>query len=186
MSTNPVPSGRPSPLVITLISVCGVLLLALVAVVFLVIGQNSRPTASDTTVAASSNTASATPSPEPAQSDAASPAQTQAPKPVDTSTRFTSFKAPTTIKCDYNAENHPSIVVSWASANAVKAYWAPHKGDASDGTGYQIPLSGNQNDIQGNPHEYDCGNGDHQDNTITLIGPKGQKVSKSWTITELR
>jgi flagellar basal body-associated protein FliL len=184
MSTTETPRGKLSPLVITLIAICGVLLLVVVAVTFLLIGQNTGSGGSlAATPSGSSN--SATPIAEPSAS-APQAAQSPAPKPVDKSTRFTAFSAPTTITCDPDAENHPKIQVSWSSANAVKAYWAPHKGDASDGTGYPVPVSGNQDGIVDNPHEYDCGNGDHQDNTITLVGPKGEKVSKSWTVTEIR
>jgi hypothetical protein len=164
--------------------VSGVLLLALVAVTFLLIGQNGGGSPAAAPSGASN---SATPLTEASPSDVAEPEESQAPPaPVDKTTKFTNFSAPTTITCDYNAEERPHIMVTWSSANAVKAYWAPHGGDASDGTGYPVPVSGNQDDIVDNPHEYDCGNGDHQDNTITLIGPKGEKVSKHWTVTELR
>ena len=98
--------------------------------------------------------------------------------------RFTSFTAPTTVICDPNAEQKPKIQVSWVSANAETAWFAPDNGDASDGTGYSIPLSGNQDNIIDNDHEFPCNHRGEQDYTLTLVGPGGEKVHERWTVVD--
>lgn len=176
---NPAGSGgKLSPVLITVISIAAVLLLAVVAMVFLLLGQQlGAGTASDVESA----------SPTPATSESSSPspsASEEGEQPVDTSTRFTSFSAPTTVFCDPNAEAKPKIQVSWSSANAETAWFAPDNGDASDGTGYRIPLSGIQDDITDNDHEFPCNHRGEQDYTLTLVGPNGEKVHQHWTVVD--
>jgi cytoskeletal protein RodZ len=182
MSNTPAPANKLSPLVITLIAACGVLLLVVVAITFLFIGQNAGKGSPAAVPAAESQSAS--PLPSTSESSAPQPAENSpSPKPVDNSTRFTAFNASPTAICTQDGE-HPKIIVSWKSVNAVSAWFAPYNGDASNGNGYAAALSGNQDSVTTNDHEYDCHHRDSQEYTITLVGPKGEKVSKHWTVTE--
>src|SRR5215207_8930280 len=116
MTTTPIPTGPtgsaaagPNKLLIALISVGGVLLLAVVAIVFLLIGQNSNGggniNAGDqnpTPVVSDPATPVAEPTDEPTDDggdtgdDSGDGGQT----PVDNSVRFTSFSADLTVECD--------------------------------------------------------------------------------------
>jgi hypothetical protein len=183
----PTPGKKLSPLMITLIAVGGALLLAVIALTFLLIGQNTASgNASSPTPTGVSN--SPTPVAEPTESEAPEPEESHSSGSgsgsSDKSTHFTSFTAATSVVCDNDAEEKPKIQVSWQSANAVSAYFAPDNGDASDGTGYQVPVSGNQDDITTNDHEFPCAHRGEQDYTITLVGPKGERVSKHWTVVD--
>lgn len=182
MSTPPAAPGakRWTPLFTTVVVIGGLLLLTVIALVFLLIGRGMATTsASESPSLAPTPTASESPSVSETV-DAEQPAD----EPVDTSTRFTSFTAPTTVVCDPDAESKPKIQVSWTSANAVDAYFAPHDGDASDGTGYQVPVSGNQDDIVDNDHEFPCQHRGEQEYTLTLVGPGGEKVHEHWTVID--
>ena len=86
--------------------------------------------------------------------------------------------------CDPDAEEKPKIQVSWTSANAETAFFAPDDGDASDGTGYSIPVNGNQDNITDNDHEFPCNHRGEQDYTLTLVGPGGEKVHEHWTVVD--
>jgi hypothetical protein len=191
MSTQSAPpaSGNKK-LIITLAAVSGVLLLALVAVVFLMIGQGlgsqnpPNPGAEGSPSATLNGSPSETPSAEPGSSPTAS-----TPPPADTKTKFTSFKAPTTVRCDAGNEDNqppkPPITVSWTSANAVEAWYSPGNQDAKNKNYMQVPLNGNQNDFT-DEHLFPCfDQGPSRDYTITLVGPHGEHVSKTWTVTDL-
>lgn len=187
LATPPSPStggGQRSPLLLTVIIIAGVLLLAVVALVFLLIGRGlgDADTASDSSSPEPSASISATPTDTPSQ-EAEEPQEEPA-APVDNSTRFTSFTAPTTVFCDPDAEEKPKIQVAWTSANAETAWFAPDDGDASDGTGYSIPVNGNQDNIVDNDHEFPCAHRGEQDYTLTLVGPGGEKVHKHWTVVD--
>jgi len=192
MTTTPIPTGPtptgaagPSKLLIALIAVGGVLLLAVVAIVFLLIGQNQRgidagatptPTVSDTPLV--------TPSAEPTEEGGDEP-------PVDNSTRFTSFNADLTVECDPTGqEEKPSPSINWASANAASVWWTPSDEDAYDDQGYQIPQSGDQDDMSaskgpGERFEFPCNHEETMDVTITLLSASGQHVSKTVTFTDI-
>ena len=182
--TSPTPS-RPRPLTIILISACGVLLLTVVALVFLFIGRGSA--GSDQLAAQSLATASPTPTattaPQPTQAPPAA-APTTAPKPVDKSTRFTSFVAPTTVKCVNGSDTKPLIHVSWSSANAVSAWYTANNGDAANDAYMQIPLTGTQDNFT-DEHLFDCFHRPTQDYTLTLVAPNGAHISKHWTVTNV-
>ena len=189
LATPPSPptgGGRWSPLLTTVTIIAGVLLLAVVALVFLLLGRGlgDADTASDSSSFGPTPTATSpsdTPSVE-AEQPEEEPAEPAA--PVDNSTRFTSFTAPTQVVCDPDAEEKPKIQVSWTSANAETAWFAPDDGDASDGTGYSVPVNGNQDNIVDNDHEFPCQHRGEQDYTITLVGPGGEKVSEHWTVVD--
>lgn len=186
LATPPSPpagGGRWSPLLTTVVIIAAVLLLTVVALVSLLIGRGlgDSGTASDTSSLGPTPTVTS-PSDTPPE-EAEEPAQEQD-EPVDNSTRFTSFDAPTEVVCDPDAEEKPKIQVSWTSANATEAYFAPDDGDASDGTGYSVPVNGNQDDIVDNDHEFPCQHRGEQDYTITLVGPGGEKVHEHWTVVD--
>ncbi|HEY5230370.1 MAG TPA: hypothetical protein VIJ11_05725 [Galbitalea sp.] len=184
MSATPTPS-KVRPLTVILISACGVLLLAVVALVFLFIGRGS--TGNDQLATQSL----ATTSPTPAVSTAPTPTQappvaasTPAPKPVDHSTRFTSFVAPTTVKCVQGSDTKPLIHVSWSSVNAVSAWYTANNGDAANDKYMQIPLTGNQDNFT-DEHLFDCFHRPSQDYTLTLVAPNGAHISEHWTVTNV-
>ena len=186
LATPPSPpagGGKWSPVLTTVVIVAGVLLLTVVALVALLIGRGlgDSDTASDTS--SFGPTATAT-SPSDTPSEVAEEPAEEQDEPVDNSTRFTSFDAPTEVTCDPDAEEKPKIQVSWTSANATEAWFAPDDGDASDGTGYSVPVNGNQDDIVDNDHEFPCQHRGEQDYTVTLVGPGGEKVSEHWTVVD--
>jgi len=206
MTTTPIPTGPtgstgPSKLLIALIAVGGVLLLAIVAIVFLLIGQNSG--GGNINAGAQSPTPGisetpATPVAEPADEatddsgDQGGSNDGGQQAPVDNSVRFTSFSADLNVQCDPTgqAEEKAQPKISWASANAVKVYWTPNKQEANSGNGYEVPKSGNQNDMSaskgpGERYEFPCNHRQTFDTTITLVGANGQKVSKSVTFTDV-
>src|SRR5690349_1573742 len=102
MSTPPASPGekRWTPLLTTVVVISGVLLLTVIALVFLLIGRGMATTSA-------SDTPTLDPLPTVSESPSVSEtvdAQQPADEPVDTSTRFTSFTAPTTVVCDPDAE----------------------------------------------------------------------------------
>lgn len=205
MTTAPIPTGPtptgtagPNKLLIALISVGGVLLLAVVAIVFLLIGQNSGSgndgiNAGDATPTPTiSATPEATPTTEPASDEGESDGGNSGDQPVDNSVRFTSFNADLTVECDPTgqAEEKAQPSISWASANAVRVYWTPNSNDATADNGYEVGASGNQNDMSvskgpGERYEFPCNHDQYFDTTITLVGAGGETVSKHVTFEDV-
>ena len=186
MSTEKAPR-KNNRVLIALLAVIGALLLALIALVFFILGQGSngdrKPAGLDSSASPSASV-SDTPSAEPSESPSG-----QAAPPADTSPRFTSFSAPTTVTCDAGDEDNqppkPEIMVSWASTNAVEAWYSPGNQDAKNKNYMQVPLSGNQEDFD-DEHLFPCfDQGPSRDYTITLVGAGGEHVSKTWTVTDL-
>jgi hypothetical protein len=176
---RPAGSGGVSRLTIILAVVAGVLLLAVVAIVFLLIGRGSG-----TPAAGETNSPSATPTP----TDSATPTSTPtsgeseepAPPPVDNSTRFTNFSADLTVECDPTGQqDKPEITFSWTAANAVEAWYTPSDEDAKDDDYMRFPNAnaGSNNDLT-DEHLFPCNHDQYLDVTITLVGPGGQHVSK--------
>ena len=176
---TPLPqSGKSRTLVVTLATVGGVLLLAVVALIFLLIG---RGLGGGTDAAASpsplvSETASASPTPTPSETQ-------PAPEPEDTSPRFTSFDALTEVQCP-NEGDKPEIMVSWSTANAVEVGYTSGDEDAKDDNYMQVPVTGSQADFT-DEHLFPCAHRGTQDYTLTLVGPSGEHVSEHWTVTDL-
>jgi hypothetical protein len=190
MTTTPIPTGPtptgaagPSKLLIALIAIGGVLLLAVVAIVFLLIGQNSNGgnTAAQTPLPTASDTPSGAPSEE---------AGDEAP-PVDNSVRFTSFDFNAQVSCDPTGNDEkPSPSISWSSANAVQVFWTPNSDDANAENGYEVGASGNQDDMSaskgpGERYEFPCNHRQYFDTTITLYGSDGETVSKHVTFEDI-
>lgn len=153
--------------------VAGVLLLAFVAVLFLLIGRGMG----DPAAAPTPTPTPTTPSPTPTESETPSESPTPAP-PVDT--RFTSFTADLTVECDPTGErDKPEITFSWTAANAVEAWYTPSKKDAKDDAYIRFPNpnAGTQNDLT-DEHLFPCNHDRRLDVTITLVGPNGEHVSK--------
>jgi hypothetical protein len=173
---TPPPSGGISRVTIILGVVAGVLLLAVVAIVFLLIGRGSgTPGAGDTPSPTPTPTVTDSASPTPSESDES---ETQA--PVDNSTRFTNFSADLTVECDPTGEqDKPEITFSWTAANAVEAWYTPSDDDAKDDNYMQFPNAnaGTQNDLT-DEHLFPCNHDQYLDVTITLVAPNGEHVSK--------
>ena len=171
---SPAPSGGVNRTTVILAVVAGALLLAVVAIIFLLIGRGSAtPGAGDTPTP--TLTTSDSPSPTPTESD---DAETQA--PVDTSTRFLSFDADLTVECDPTGqEDKPEITFSWTAANAVEAWYTPSDDDAKNDDYMRFPNanSGTNNDLT-DEHLFPCNHDQFLDVTITLVGPGGEHVSE--------
>ena len=206
MTTTPIPTGPtptgaagPSKLLIALIAVGGVLLLAVVAIVFLLIGQNANggdginagdqtplPTVSETPTVAPTDAAGEGEGEQGDGGDGGDGGQ-----PVDNSVRFTSFNYNAQVSCDPTGNDEkPSPSISWSSANAVHVYWTPNNNDANASNGYEVGASGNQDDMsaskgEGERYEFPCNHRETFDTTITLVGANGQTVSKHVTFTDI-
>jgi hypothetical protein len=90
----------------------------------------------------------------------------------------------TTVHCDTTGNSpKPEVMLSWASKNAVEAWFSPANVDAKDQGYMQVPTTGNQNDLT-DEHLFDCNHRQTEDVTITLVGPNGEHVSKHATITD--
>ncbi len=178
--TPPPTGGRPSRLHIGLIATGGVLLLAVVAIVFLLIGRGSaEPAAVDTP--SPSPTASASPSVTPSATPGADPTpEAPAPPPVDNSTRFTNFSADLTVECDPTGQqDKPEITFSWTAVNAVEAWYTPSDEDAKNDDYMRFPRADRgTNDDLTDEHLFPCNHDQFLDVTITLVGPGGEHVSK--------
>jgi hypothetical protein len=184
--TGPTPSGAagPNKLLITLIAIGGVLLLAVVAIIFLLIGQNSNGGGTNAGDQTPLPTVSDTPTAEP--TDDAGDGGDDGGQPVDNSVRFTNFTFDETVECDPTgqADEKAQPSISWDSANAVSVYWTPNDRDANSENGYQVGSSGNQNDLSdskgpGERYEFPCNHDQFFDTTITLVGANGDTVSKT-------
>jgi len=181
MSTAPASTGLDRRLLIALLAVGGLLVLGIIAliVVLLTRGSGGSALADATSTPSTSANASATPTPTPS-TGAAQPTSA----PVDTSTHFTSFNVVTTVHCDTTGNSpKPVVTLSWASQDAVEAWFSPANVDAKDQGYMQVPTTGNQNDLT-DEHLFDCNHRQTEDVTITLVGPNGEHVSKHATITD--
>lgn len=180
---TPPPSGRQNRVILILAIVAGVLLLAVVAITFLLIGQSSaNPNAGESPTPTPTATTTETPTPTP------SAIETEAvPPPVDDSTRFTSFDADLTVECDPTGEQEkPEITFSWRAANAVEAWYTPSDEDAKDDNYLRFPNAnaGTQNDLT-DEHLFPCNHDQYLDVTITLVGPGGEHVSRTVTYEDV-
>lgn len=196
MTTTPIPTGPnpsgaagPSKLLIALIAVGGVLLLSVVALVFLLIGQNSNGGGVNAGDQTPLPTVSDTPAPTPtAEGDGSGDGGEQ---PVDNSVRFTSFNYDAQVSCDPTGNDEkPSPSISWSSANAAHVYWTPNSNDANADNGYAVGASGNQDDMsaskgEGERYEFPCNHRQYFDTTITLVGANGETVSKHVTFEDI-
>ena len=178
------PSGGSRTLQIVLIAIGGVLVLAVVAVIFLLVGRGIGPSATNASQNLPTTTPTATDSVAPTPTATPTPVATVAPKPVDHSTRFTFFQANTKVKCHINSDTKPLITVKWASANAVSAWYTANAGDAANDKYMQIPLSGTQDNFT-DEHLFDCFHRPSQAYTLTLVAPNGQHISEHWTVTNV-
>lgn len=182
----PPPAGRQNRIILILAIVAGVLLLAVVAITFLLIGQgSSNPGAggspSPTPTPTTSSTESPTPTPTAAETEAPPP------PPADDSTRFTAFDADLTVECDPTGEQpKPEITFSWTAANAVEAWYTPSDEDAKDDAYLQFPSAsaGTQDDLT-DEHLFPCNHDQFLDVTITLVGPGGEHVSRTVTYEDV-
>jgi hypothetical protein len=184
MSTapTPAPSGLDRRLLIALLAVGGVLVIGIIVLIAILLSRGGGSSLADSTStpSTSANT-SATPTSTPTSPGDAGQ-QTAA--PVDNSTRFTAFNVVTTVHCDTTGDSpKPVVTLSWASENAVEAWFSPANVDAKDQGYMKVPTTGNQNDLT-DEHLFDCNHRQTEDVTITLVGPNGEHVSKHATITD--
>lgn len=182
MTTAPLPTsdpGTPPPadgrnrILLILGIAAAVLLLAVVAIVFLLIGRGSAgPDAGQTPSPTLGPSESATPTPTADDSD-------EPPAPVDGSTRFTDFSADLTVECDPTGEqDKPEITFSWTAANAVEAWYTPSDDDAKDDDYMRFPnANAGSNDDLTDEHLFPCNHDQYLDVTITLVGAGGEHVS---------
>ena len=191
MSTTPAPapSGLDRRILIALLAVGGVLAIGIIVliVVLLTRGSGGASLADATSTPSTSANTSATPTPSatPTQADTGGSGGTQQTSaPVDNSTHFTSFNVVTTVHCDTTGNDpKPVVTLSWASKNAVEAWFSPANVDAKDQGYMQVPTTGNQNDLT-DEHLFDCNHRQTEDVTITLVAPNGDHISKHATITD--
>ncbi|MEO6532484.1 MAG: hypothetical protein ABIO06_02805 [Pseudolysinimonas sp.] len=181
---TPAPSGLDRRLLIALLAVGGVLVVGIIVLLIVLLTRGGGSTLADAsgTPSSSANTsASPTPSPTPTTDNGGTKATAA---PVDKSTHFTSFNVVTTVHCDTTGNSpKPVVTLSWASQNAVEAWFSPANVDAKDQAYMQVPTTGNQNDLT-DEHLFDCNHRQTEDVTITLVGPGGEHVSKHATITD--
>jgi hypothetical protein len=198
MTTTPIPTGPnpsgaagPSKLLIALIAVGGVLLLSVVALVFLLIGQNSNGGGVNAGDQTPLPTVTDTPAPTPTAEGDGSGDGGDGEQPVDNSVRFTSFNYDAQVSCDPTGNDEkPSPSISWSSANAAHVYWTPNSNDANASNGYEVGASGNQDDMsaskgEGERYEFPCNHRQYFDTTITLVGANGETVSKHVTFEDI-
>ncbi len=178
MTTAPSPSPNRS-LLIALLAVGGVLAIGIIVLIVVLLTRGGgTPVADSTDTPTATASASASSSPQASQ-----PAQPTS-APVDNSTHFTSFDVVTTVHCDTTGNSpKPVVTLSWASENAVEAWFSPANVDAKDQGYMQVPTTGDQNDLT-DEHLFDCNHRQTEDVTITLVGPNGEHVSKHATITD--
>jgi hypothetical protein len=165
---------KPSPLLITLIVIGGILLLTVVALLFLLLGRNLGGVDN----VGVSTTATPTPS-----AVSPSPSATEAQQPVeDTTPRFTSFNAVTEVACPQDGTK-PEIQFNWTTAHATQVWYTSGKEDAIDDNYMQVPLNGSQNDLT-DEHLFPCNHRSAQTYTVTLLGDDGTHVSQQFTVTD--
>jgi cytoskeletal protein RodZ len=169
-------------LLIVLLVIGGVLAIGIIVLIVVLLARGTGTSLADASTSPSaSESVSATPTPTPTPTTGGT-RPTSA--PVDTSTHFTSFNVVTTVHCDTTGNSpKPVVTLSWASQNAVEAWFSPANVDAKDQGYMQVPTTGNQNDLT-DEHLFDCNHRQTEDVTITLVGANGQHVSKHATITD--
>jgi cytoskeletal protein RodZ len=176
----PTPAGLDRRLLVALLVIGGVLAIGIIVLIVILLTRGGGSTLADaTTTPSTSAIASATQTPTPT-SGGSQPTSA----PVDNSTHFTSFNVVTTVHCDTTGNSpKPVVTLSWASKNAVEAWFSPADVDAKDQGYMQVPTTGDQNDLT-DEHLFDCNHRQTEDVTITLVGPNGEHVSKHATITD--
>lgn len=193
--------GRMSKTLIIVLSVAsGLLLIAVVVLVTLLFSQGLGGSPAEPVAGVDAGASAGTdvsPSPSPSDDGNSSPSTEQSttpsaappppPPPPPTQAkgpRFTSFAAPASQGCSAGGPGfeptRPTFTVSWSTAGADQAWFVNGTDDAANSRYLQIPLNGDQSDF---PYEQsvDCSDGSNT-YTITLVGPDGNHVSKSWTV----
>lgn len=189
---------KKSKLLLLILSIAGGLLLIVVVVLLTLlfsrgIGDPNAEPVSDVSASPSASSSetpsespSASPSEMPSESPSASPSAPPPPPPPpqQTGPRFTTLNYPSSQSCSAGGPGfpatRPTFTVSWSTAGADEAWFVNGTDDAANSGYMQIPLNGNQGDF---PYEQivDCSDGSNT-YTITLVGPDGKHVSKSWTV----
>lgn len=190
--TETVSPNSSRPLVLVLSIIGGVLLIVIIILLMLLFSRGSGTSGDEGAGLEISATPSATPGASPRQDSSTPPSASPAPSannpppapPQATMPRFTQFTAPASQMCSAGgpgvAPTRPTFTVSWATADAVEAWFINGTDDAKDSGFMQIPLSGDQDDF---PYEQpaECSDGSNV-YTITLVGSDGTHVNKTWTV----
>ncbi len=87
----------------------------------------------------------------PAATGAADPSATASPADASTTPRFTFFTSRTEVQCAPDGDQ-PPVEFSWETANALEVWFTPDDTDAVGTTSIQLPLNGNQADLDAYPH----------------------------------
>lgn len=186
VSTGPTPTDEPEKkskaLLITLISVGGVLLIAIIVLLVLLFGRTeATPIVTPSPTPSSTATASATPTPTPTKT--ATTAPTTPPDPeapvVNTFTVST-----TQVTCPpLTTDPQPQLTFSWTSDNASAAFFGVDVSNAQQNPYYSdLPPNGDTTDFgEGPTFTYSCSQSSHT-YVITVVG-SGQSASKSITVT---
>ena len=185
---------RSRMLILILSLVGGLLLIGVVVLLTLLfargMGEPGTDPAADVSSSPSasgmpSETPSASPSETPSATPSATPPPPPPPPPQETGPRFKTLNYPSSQSCSAGGPSfpatRPTFTVSWSTAGADEAWFVNGTDDAANSGYMQIPLNGNQGDF---PYEQivDCSDGSNT-YTITLVGPDGKHVSRSWTVT---
>lgn len=184
--------AKSRTLLIVLSILGGVLLIAVVVLLTLLFargmgGPNTDPAADVSSSPSASETPSETPSESPSETPSEAPSEAPSappPPPQQTGPRFKTLNYPSSQSCSAGGPSfpatRPTFTVTWSTAGADEAWFVNGTDDAANSGYMQIPLNGNQGDF---PYEQtvDCSDGSNT-YTITLVGPDGAHVSKSWTV----
>lgn len=180
-------------LLIGLVVAGGLLLLAIVAITFILLNRGqSNPITVGTD--APTSTSSSTPTPGTTETSSATPTPTSEPEqpdepeqPQSTAAEFSTFQPKKEVTCSTGGPDFtpppPTIQISWATIRADSAWIVQGTSDAADSGFMQIPLNGNQSDFQ-YQLDFPCFQADAT-YTITLVGSDGNHVSRSWTVKNI-
>ncbi len=176
------------------LSILGAVLLIVVVILLTLLfargmgGPNTDPAADVSTSPSASETPSPSPSETPSETPSASPSASPSapppPPPEATGPRFKTFNFPASQSCSAGGPDFPPtipmVTVSWTTAGADEAWFIRGTDDAASSQYMQIPLNGNQSNFQ-YEQQVSC-SGTTDTYTITLVGPDGKHVSKTWTV----
>jgi hypothetical protein len=175
-------------LLIGLIAAGALLLVALIVIIFVILGsQKGGPTGAPATPGASTSPtpqpSSASPTPTP------SPTEDAPPPPSTTTPRIDSFAvSPSEWFCNSSAPvpvPDPQLSFTWSTTNATHVYFGVGQTDDAEqnGMGWDLPADGDDGDFPGGMDFTFYCPAESQSYTITAKDDAGHKVSKTVTVT---
>jgi hypothetical protein len=179
---------KSNGLMIALIAIGAILLIGLIILLIVLLGNNGKPVAVDTTTPSASPSETPTPTPTATDTPTSTPTATQTvappPPPPSTNPSITSYSiSPSKLDCSGET---PNLSIHWKSVNGAHAYFGVNTNDAmTGGMGWVLPPTGSDADFPDGYHPFQalCGN-DSTEYTITILGNDGTKVSKKFTVTK--